>query len=191
MWHREAAHTRAFSLYPRLFSPPHHHQPGSGDTSPCRMTGVTLHSLVTCWQRTPGRGAGGIPRPHTHAVSLSPRVYSHHPTPTLSPNSTSLARERELCIDNLLVRIHFIIEIIWWTGLAPWESEFPVPGSPHTRVLSLSCLFSPPPHPPGYMLAAHALGTTQISIPTGSAAVASGQGFEVYGCGFGVYGCFW
>jgi len=27
-------------------------------------------------------------------------------------------------IDNLLVRIHFIIEMIWWTGLAPWEFEF-------------------------------------------------------------------
>ena len=25
--------------------------------------------------------------------------------------------EREFCIDNLLVRIHLIIEMIWWTGL--------------------------------------------------------------------------
>ena len=33
-------------------------------------------------------------------------------------------KERELLIDNLLVRIHFIIEMIWWTGLAPWEFEF-------------------------------------------------------------------
>ena len=31
------------------------------------------------------------------------------------------ARERDLFIDNLLVRIHFIIDMIWWTGLAPWE----------------------------------------------------------------------
>ena len=29
--------------------------------------------------------------------------------------------EREFFIDNLLVRIHFIIETIWWTGLAPWD----------------------------------------------------------------------
>jgi len=29
--------------------------------------------------------------------------------------------EREFFIDNLLVRIHFIIVMIWWTGLAPWE----------------------------------------------------------------------
>ena len=28
-------------------------------------------------------------------------------------------REREFFIDNLLVRIHFIIVMIWWTGLAP------------------------------------------------------------------------
>ena len=32
-------------------------------------------------------------------------------------------------IDNLLVRIHFIIVMIRWTGLAPWEFEFPLPGS--------------------------------------------------------------
>ena len=32
--------------------------------------------------------------------------------------------EREFFIDNLLVRIHFIIEMIWWTGLAPREFEF-------------------------------------------------------------------
>ena len=39
------------------------------------------------------------------------------------------ATVREFFIDNLLVRIHFIIELSWWTGLAPWEFEFPFPGS--------------------------------------------------------------
>jgi len=29
--------------------------------------------------------------------------------------------EREFFIDNLLVRIHFIIVMIRWTSLAPWE----------------------------------------------------------------------
>ena len=29
--------------------------------------------------------------------------------------------EREFCIINLLARIQFIIEIIRWTGFAPWE----------------------------------------------------------------------
>jgi len=31
--------------------------------------------------------------------------------------------EREFFIDNLLVRIHLIIAMIRWTGLAPWENE--------------------------------------------------------------------
>ena len=35
----------------------------------------------------------------------------------------------EFFTDNLLVRIHFTIEMIWWTGLTPWEFEFPFPGS--------------------------------------------------------------
>jgi len=38
-------------------------------------------------------------------------------------------REREFFIDNLLVRIHFIIVMIRWTGLAPWVFEFPFSGS--------------------------------------------------------------
>jgi len=38
-------------------------------------------------------------------------------------------REREFFIDNLLVRIHFIIVMIKWTGIAPWEFEFSFPGS--------------------------------------------------------------
>ena len=37
--------------------------------------------------------------------------------------------EREFFIDNLLVRIHFIIVMIRWTGLALWDFEFPFPGS--------------------------------------------------------------
>ena len=42
---------------------------------------------------------------------------------------TPTPREREFFIDNLLVRVHFIIVMIRWTGLAPWEFEFPFPGS--------------------------------------------------------------
>jgi len=40
-----------------------------------------------------------------------------------------VAEDREFFIDNLLIRIHSIIEMIWWTGLVPRESEFPFPGS--------------------------------------------------------------
>ena len=38
-------------------------------------------------------------------------------------------RETEFFIDSLLVRIHFTIVMIRWTGFAPWEFEFPFPGS--------------------------------------------------------------
>ena len=54
--------------------------------------------------------------------------------------------EREFLIDNLLARIHFTIVMIWWTGLAPWEFEFPFPGS-------LTSTFLPSPQqPPGSAL---------------------------------------
>jgi len=46
-----------------------------------------------------------------------------------SPETLNPTPEREFFIDNLLVRIHFIIVMIRWTGLAPWEFEFPFPGS--------------------------------------------------------------
>ena len=35
----------------------------------------------------------------------------------------------KIFIDNLLVRIRFIIVMIRWTGLAPLKFEFPFPGS--------------------------------------------------------------
>jgi len=33
-------------------------------------------------------------------------------------------------IDNLLVRIHFIIEMIWWTGLAPYDDVIEIGDHP-------------------------------------------------------------
>ena len=45
--------------------------------------------------------------------------------------------------DNLLVRIHCIIVMIRWTGLAPWEFEFPFPGAVHEHVQAR------PERPPG------------------------------------------
>ena len=39
------------------------------------------------------------------------------------------AVEKEFFIDNLPVRIHFTFVMIRWTGLAPWEFEFPFSGS--------------------------------------------------------------
>ena len=39
------------------------------------------------------------------------------------PAAPRLPGETEFFIDNLLVRVLFIIEIIGWTGLEPWEFE--------------------------------------------------------------------
>ena len=44
-------------------------------------------------------------------------------------------RASEFFIDNLLVRIHSIIGMIWWTGLAPLEFEFPFPDSITSTIL--------------------------------------------------------
>ena len=40
-----------------------------------------------------------------------------------------LVIERYFLINNLMARIQFIIVMIKWTGPAPWEFEFPFPGS--------------------------------------------------------------
>ena len=68
-------------------------------------------------------------------------------------------REGEFIINNLLVRIHFIIEMIWWTGIAPWEFEFPFPGSLRSTFLRLTA--TPPPAP----LASGSLPRTQQRTP--------------------------
>jgi len=49
--------------------------------------------------------------------------------------------EKEFFIDNLLVRIHFIIEMIWWSGFAPWEFEFSFPGSLKSTFLGMQGKF--------------------------------------------------
>ena len=46
------------------------------------------------------------------------------------------APEKEFFIDNLLVRIRFIIVMNRWPGLAPWEFGFPFPGSLTSTLLA-------------------------------------------------------
>jgi len=53
-----------------------------------------------------------------------------------------VGREREFFIDNLLVRIHFIIVMIRWTGLAPWEFKLVV-GTPVVRVYGMERAATP------------------------------------------------
>ena len=69
--------------------------------------------------------------------SISLRIWSHVPSreETVAVvkralNAIGHESGEQSFIDNLLVRIHVIIEMIWSTGLAPWEFEFPFSGSP-------------------------------------------------------------
>jgi hypothetical protein len=52
-----------------------------------------------------------------------------------------LTEKREYCIDNPQVRIHLIIEMIRWTGLAPWEFEFNFPAGRISTFLVLKKYF--------------------------------------------------
>ena len=44
--------------------------------------------------------------------------------------------QREIVIDNLLVRFHSIIVMTRWTGLAPWDFDFPYPGGLTSTLLA-------------------------------------------------------
>ena len=80
---------------------------------------------------------GHLPRVIYHQVYLYKKINIQEPYQHTPLNATRFkyvippvtALEREFFIDNLLVRIHFIIVMIRWSGLAPWEFEFPFPGS--------------------------------------------------------------
>ena len=51
-----------------------------------------------------------------------------HLAPRL-PRGSETSAQRKFFIDNLLVRIHLTIQMVWWIGLAPREFQFPFPGS--------------------------------------------------------------
>ena len=59
----------------------------------------------------------GTPVPHGWAPHEGPRG-GHAPVP-----ESSRPGESELFLDNLLVRIHLVIEMCWWAGLAPWDFD--------------------------------------------------------------------
>jgi hypothetical protein len=50
--------------------------------------------------------------------------------------------ERGFFIDNLLVRIRISNVMIRWTGLAPWEFEFPFPGRLTSSFLTVQVSFA-------------------------------------------------
>ena len=55
--------------------------------------------------------------------------------------------EGEFFIDYLRVRIHLLIVMIKWTGLAPWEFEQPFPGSLTSTFLAPPTTEGWPRHP--------------------------------------------
>ena len=91
----------------------------------------TSSSVCLCWEL---EEPTGCPAPKTAAgcgSQLNP------PAPLLMANWIN---EREFFIDNLLVRIHFIIEMIRWNILAPWVVEFPFLGSLVSTLLGVNDL---------------------------------------------------
>ena len=67
--------------------------------------------------------------PLPRVAELREPFVEHQPLALAHRLQHILQKERQPFSDNLLVRIHCIIEMIWWTGLAPWVFEFRVPGS--------------------------------------------------------------
>ena len=64
-------------------------------------------------------------------VAASKRPSSSESTRARYPSLSIRWTERQFFIDNLLIRIHFIIVMVRWTGLAPWEFEFPFQAALH------------------------------------------------------------
>jgi len=62
----------------------------------------------------------------TFRGSLRARARGCVLSPALGTYQAPKTSEKELFIDNLLARVHLIIVMIRWTGLAPWELEFAI-----------------------------------------------------------------
>ena len=84
---------------------------------------------------TPSTGPSHPQPPHPHTSNLRPSQLKPHSSPLAGVLKRARnafnwsAPETDFFLDNLLVRIHFIVQMIWKTGLGPWEFEFPFPGS--------------------------------------------------------------
>ena len=97
---------------------------------------------------------------------------------------TGGTRERDSFIDNLLalVRIHFIIELLRWTGLAPWVFERPSP-------VSLPSTFLAPGGNPSSSRRGKGFRADDFRAQgQGSGFRVQGSGFRVQGSGFRVQG---
>ena len=106
-----------------------------------RIPSTEGRSVCLCWAPSKPKGPKGRPRVSS-LLFLSSRAEmgANLPLVDLGAGRTAVAvsaggqhscallvrLEREFFIDNLLVRVH---RCFWCTGLAPWEFEFPFPGS--------------------------------------------------------------
>jgi len=92
--------------------------PHTRSSAHCHGSGCRVHGSGFRVQGSGFRVQGLGFRAHHHTHDRGRTAPPTHPI-----------REREFFIDNLLVRIHCIIVVIRWTGLAPWEFQFLLPGS--------------------------------------------------------------
>jgi len=70
-------------------------------------------------------------------------MYIYIPSAEQLRRSSTADAERDFLIDNLLVRIRFIIALNRWTGLAPWEFAFTFPGGLASTLLTRDLHFLP------------------------------------------------
>ena len=120
-------------------------------TDSCELTertNPTEPSILRCGRRRRWRSASLYPCLPHHRCPAIPFV-SNRGCLSLARSRAALGAgggyatptEREFVIDNLPVRIRFLIVMIRWTGLAPLESDFRFPGSLISAFLYLQQLF--------------------------------------------------
>jgi len=93
------------------------------------VTGSYLRLIYFVYHSTLGLRVIKRERGESHLAAHDQALFDRAHLPGWREHRLWERREIEFFIDNLLVRIHFIIAMIKWTGLAPLEFEFPFPGS--------------------------------------------------------------
>jgi len=104
--HRPSNSQSTFNPRP---APSLNQRPPGDTTARTRPTSLHVRRVLAAWQRGRKELVGARLVSRLQAVRRGER---------------QVLPKREFFIDNLLVRIHVIIVMIRWTGLAPWEFEF-------------------------------------------------------------------
>jgi len=110
----------------------HAHFPGAGDS----IIQSLRFNPAYCFQNLYQNRLDGPVTCHILVLNLGFLIFQalcHSHFPGAGDPMIQSLREREFFIHNLLVRIHFIIVMIRWTGLAPWE----FPGAGDSIIQSL------------------------------------------------------